>query len=69
MEFKNIIFKCCQTYVTYRVDLRGPGGELLLPGRHGGEGHHHQHRTFERVDVEEILKEGDGLDSLTKTLK
>ena len=41
------------------VDVRGPDGELLLPGSHGGQRHHHQHRAFERVDVEEILEEGD----------
>ena len=51
------------------VDVRGPDGELLLPGRHGGQGHHHQHRAFEPVDVEEILEEADGLDGLAETLQ
>ena len=51
------------------VYLWRPGGEFLLPGRHGGQGHHHQHRTFERVDVEQILEEGDGLDGLAETLQ
>ena len=51
------------------VDVRRPGGELLLPGSHGGQRHHHQHRTLERVHVEEVLEEGDGLDGLTETLR
>ena len=51
------------------VDVRRPGGELLLPGRHGGQRHHHQHRALEGVDVEEILEEGDGLDGFSETLK
>ena len=51
------------------VEVRRPGGELLLPGSHGRERHHHQHWTLERVHVEEILEEGDGLDGLTETLR
>ena len=51
------------------VHVRRPDRELGLPGRQGGERHHHQHRTFERVDIEEIIEEGDGLDGLAESLK
>lgn len=51
------------------VEVRGPDGELGLPGGQGGQRHHHQHRALERVGVDEILEEGDGLDSLAETLE
>ncbi len=37
------------------VELGAPLLELLLPGRHGGQGDAHQHRTLEGEVVPQIL--------------
>ena len=49
------------------VHVRRPLRELLLPGRDGGQRHADQHGTLERVVVEQVFEEADGLDRFPET--
>ena len=55
------------TKIDYDVNLWSPNLKLSLPGRHGGERDNQKEGAKELVLVVEPVKEGDGLNRLTKT--